>query len=202
MSRVSKKCQISQLAWAIACCIMTSGHQAWAEESLEFDRTFLMGGAANGIDLDRYANGNATLPGTYDVGVNVNNKTAGNMKLTFIDVGDKRSARACITPSMLMRLHIRQPEYKDNEGILQKRNDDIENCLDLAKLIPQSSIEYNANDQLLNISVPQAWEEKSYSNYIDPRFGKMVLTRQCYPIMQTPGIMSSLMTLTIASTPA
>ncbi|WP_347290014.1 outer membrane usher protein [Kluyvera georgiana] len=170
MSRVSKKCQITRLAWAIACCILTSSHNARAEENLEFDRTFLMGTSANGIDLDRYTNGNATLPGTYDVGVSVNNKTAGNMQLTFIDVGDKRSARACITPSMLMRLHIRQPEYKGNEGILQKRSSDIENCLDLDKLIPQSSIEYNANDQLLNISVPQAWEEKSYSNYIDPAF--------------------------------
>lgn len=170
MSRVSKKCQITRLAWAIACCILTSSHYARSEENLEFDRTFLMGTSANGIDLDRYANGNATLPGTYDVGVSVNNQTAGNMQLTFIDMGDKRSARACITPSMLMRLHIRQPEYKGNEGILQKRDSDIENCLDLAKLIPQSSIEYNVNDQLLNISVPQAWEEKSYSNYIDPSF--------------------------------
>lgn len=170
MSPISKKRQLKRLTRAIICCIFASSHLAWAEENLEFDRTFLMGSSAGGIDLDRYSNGNAVLPGIYDVGVSVNNKTVGNMKLTFIDLGDNKSAKACITPSMLLRLHISQPEYHGNEGILQKRSDDIENCLDLPKLIPLSSVEYNANDQLLNISVPQAWEEKSYSNYIDPSF--------------------------------
>lgn len=53
-------------------------------------------GSSAGIELDRYSNGNAVLPGIYDVGVSVNNKTVGNARLTFIDLGDNKSAKAVL----------------------------------------------------------------------------------------------------------
>jgi P pilus assembly protein, porin PapC len=170
MLRSSKKRQLKLLARLIACCLLTSSNPVLATEKLEFDKTFLMGSSANGIDLNRYSQGNVALPGIYDVNISVNNRNAGNMKVEFIDAGEKQSAVACLTPAMLLRLHIRQPEYKGNEGILRKKDSDINNCLDIAKLIPQSEIEYNSNDQQLNINVPQLWQEKTYSNYIEPSF--------------------------------
>lgn len=62
-----------------------------------------------------------------------------------------------------------------------KRDDDLGDCLNLAEMIPQSSIRYDVNDQRLDIDVPRAWIMKNYQNYVDPLCGKMALMQPCFP---------------------
>ncbi|EEW0787203.1 outer membrane usher protein [Escherichia albertii] len=164
-----KKHQRSPLACLIACSLLPCAPNVWgADETVEFDNTFLMGAGARDIDVNRYSTGNATLPGRYDVSIFINNQAAASLKIEFIETEKKQAAQPCISASTLLQLHIRQPDKLAENAILQKRDSAAQDCLNLAIAIPQSSLIYNSNDQRLDISVPQIWLQKTYANYVDP----------------------------------
>lgn len=148
---------------AACCALLYSGNSA-ATENVEYDSSFLMGSGASTIDVARYAKGNPTPAGTYDVHVFVNGKSVSNMSIPFVDVGGN-SAAACLTAKNLAQLHIKQPEQL---VVLQKRSDDDGDCLDLPKSIAQANVQYDDAEQFLDITVPQAFVNKSYSGYVDP----------------------------------
>lgn len=138
-----------------------------AAESIEYDSSFLMGTSAAGIDLSRYSDGNPVQPGSYDVKIRLNDKTNSTMTIEFIDTG-KKYAEACISPKILARLHVKQPELDDGQAVLQKREDRADDCLNMAEAIPQSAINFNVGDLILDITVPQAWILPNYAGYVDP----------------------------------
>ncbi|APY53516.1 outer membrane usher protein [Salmonella enterica subsp. enterica serovar Djakarta str. S-1087] len=171
MSYAPSHIKFKYLAQFVACCTtLACSHTVLADgEKVEFDQSFLMGRQANSIDLSRYTQGNAALPGTYDVSIFVNDKSNSSKKIEFIDMGKGQSAQACLTPTMLLQLHIRQPERKDNnEAVLRKSTGDGEDCLNLSTLIPFSSVRYDMSEQRLDITVPQAFVMAGYTNYVDP----------------------------------
>ncbi|EOY8346600.1 outer membrane usher protein [Escherichia albertii] len=164
-----KKHQRSRLACLIACSLLPCAQNVWgADETVEFDSTFLMGEGARDIDVNRYSTGNATLPGRYDVSVFINNQASASLKIEFIETDKKHAAQPCISANTLLQLHIRPPDKLADNAILQKRDSAAQDCLNLAVAIPQSSQTYNSNDQRLDISVPQIWLQKTYANYVDP----------------------------------
>lgn len=157
--------RIVLMSWGLLLCTQ----HAWAaEQTVEFDNTFLMGSGAKNIDIHRYSEGNSTLPGTYDISVFINNKAATSLRIEFFETRNQHGAIPCISISTLQSLHIRLPDNLGEDAILQKRDSAAQNCLNLAIAIPQSSITYNSNDQRLDISVPQIWLQKTYANYVDP----------------------------------
>ncbi|EPF3887090.1 FimD/PapC N-terminal domain-containing protein, partial [Escherichia coli] len=82
-----KRIQRSPLACLIACSLLPCTQNVWgANETVEFDNTFLMGAGARDIDVNRYSKGNATLPGRYDVSVFINNQASANLKIEFIEL--------------------------------------------------------------------------------------------------------------------
>ncbi|MBY7470982.1 outer membrane usher protein [Escherichia marmotae] len=157
-------CKLTRIAVIFACIY---GHAANAAESIEYDPSFLMGSSAQGIDLSRYSDGNPAMPGSYDVKVYVNESAATSMTVELIDTG-KKSADACISRKMLNQLHIKQPDLKDGEAVLRKGEAEADDCLDLARAIPQSEVYFDTNDQKLDITVPQIWILSNYQGYIDP----------------------------------
>ncbi|ECV3835593.1 outer membrane usher protein [Salmonella enterica subsp. enterica serovar Derby] len=152
------------IAICLALCAVNRGYAA---ESIEFDETFLMGDGKSSIDISRYADGNPTPPGVYNVSVFVNDKITTNLEIPFIDVG-KNDAEACISKKNLAQLHINQPEKIKNSDILLKKEDENSDCLNLTTLIDNSNISYDSSDQRLYITVPQAWQNRSYQGYVDP----------------------------------
>lgn len=164
-----RKLRLSPLACLIASGLMSCAQNALAaEETVEFDNTFLMGAGARNINVARYSEGNLALPGRYDVSVYINEQATSSLKLDFIETEKGKSAQACITPNTLLQLHIRVPDNLADNAILQKREQAAQSCLNLAVAIPQSSVAYNSNDQRLDIAVPQIWLQKTYANYVDP----------------------------------
>ncbi|MBB2270932.1 outer membrane usher protein [Escherichia sp. 94.0001] len=164
-----KRIQRSPLACLIACSLLPCTQNVWgANETVEFDNTFLMGAGARDIDVNRYSKGNATLPGRYDVSVFINNQASANLKIEFIELDPEHAAQPCISTNTLLQLHIRQPEKLADNAILQKRENAAQDCLNVEVAIPQSSVAYNSNDQRLDISMPQIWLQRTYANYVDP----------------------------------
>lgn len=149
------------------CCSLFYNQSGLAAESVEYDETFLIGSGASAIDVSKYADGNPTPAGTYDVKVFVNDKPVTSLTLPFIDIGQK-SAEACLTPKNLAQLHIKRPDRIDAKAILQKGDDENSDCLNLPALIEQSSVTFDMGEQRLDIVVPQAWLLKGYSGYVDP----------------------------------
>ncbi|EOU45712.1 outer membrane usher protein [Escherichia sp. KTE114] len=158
------RCKLKHIA---LCCISAFSGFAVAAESIEYDANFLMGSSAAGIDLSRYSEGNPVLPGKYNARVYVNDISASSMEIEFIDTGSK-VASACISHKMLARLHIKQPELKDNEGILQKRENPEDDCLNLSVAIPQAHEYFDVGEQQFNLTIPQAWLITNYQGYVDP----------------------------------
>ena len=67
-----------------------------AADTVEYDSSFLMGTGASTIDVKRYAQGNPTPPGLYNVRVFVNGQPTSSLEIPFVDIGEN-SAAACIT---------------------------------------------------------------------------------------------------------
>ncbi|EEE2001257.1 outer membrane usher protein [Salmonella enterica subsp. enterica serovar Kotte] len=164
MFKFTNTAYLPQKTLLAACCALVYSGNSAATENVEYDSSFLMGEGASTIDVARYAKGNPTPAGIYDVHTFVNGKSVSNMSIPFIDVGSE-SAAACLTARNLAQLHIKQPEQP---VVLKKRDDNEGDCLDLAKSIAQASVQYDAAEQFLDISVPQAFVDKSYSGYVDP----------------------------------
>ncbi|EMS4515663.1 TPA: outer membrane usher protein [Escherichia coli] len=149
-------------------CALLYSSSALSAEHVEYDNTFLMGRDASNIDLSRYSEGNPTLPGLYDVSVYINDQPVTNQSIAFVTVEGKKNAQACLTLKNLLQFHINQPDINVANAVLLARDNELGDCLNLAELIPQTSIRYDVNDQRLDIYVPQAWVMKNYQNYVDP----------------------------------
>lgn len=158
------RCKLKYLA---ICCASAFSSYASAVETIEYDANFLMGSSAAGIDLSRYSEGNPVSPGKYNARVFLNGQPANSMEIEFIDTGHKMAA-ACISRKTLARLHIKQPELKDGEGVLQKRENRDDDCLDLNIAIPQSYESFNTGDLQFDLTVPQVWLMSNYQGYVDP----------------------------------
>lgn len=169
MILLSKNFRVTFLARFIVCTLLPGSFCAWAEnETMEFDSSFLMGPGSSQVDLSRYSDGNAISPGVYDASGYVNNDLVTTLKVEFIDIAHNGKTQACITPKMLSQLHIRLPDDIPEKAVLVKREESINNCLDLALAIPQSTNHFDGGDQRLDIGVPQMWVQKGFANYVDP----------------------------------
>ncbi|WP_346429457.1 outer membrane usher protein [Superficieibacter sp. HKU1] len=168
MDRLSVHFRMKILWQAISCCLLAYCAPTWAEEAMDFDPSFLMGKSATSVDLSRYSEGNATLPGHYTVVVYLNSNRANSIALDFFETDKKHSAIPCISSAMLTQLHIKQPEKLESNDVLLKKETAAQDCLNLQAIIPQSTVRYDNSDQRLDITVPQAALMQTYSNYVDP----------------------------------
>lgn len=124
MKQPSNKLKVTFLARFVMFVAFSGSIDAWAEnEKLEFDSSFLMGPGSSSVDLSRYSDGNIISQGIYDASAYVNNELVNSLKVEFIETGDKRATRICITPKMLSQLHIRLPDEIPAEAVWKKRRE-------------------------------------------------------------------------------
>ena len=167
MQNVPHKNKMPKKTLLAVCCALFYSQSGLTAESVEYDSTFLMGSSASTIDISKYADGNPTPAGIYNVKVYVNEKAVATLSIPFIDTG-KKSAQACLTSKNLAQLHIKQPELSGEQAILKKGNEEEEDCLNLPSLIDQSNVSFDMGEQRLDVSIPQAWLIKGYSGYVEP----------------------------------
>lgn len=106
---------------AISCCLLAYGAPLWAEEPMDFDPSFLMGQKNTNIDLERYSQGNITLPGHYKMVVYLNGAQANNLELDFFEIKKQQTAVPCISSLTLSQLHIKAPDTITDADILLKK---------------------------------------------------------------------------------
>ncbi len=122
-------------------------------EHVEFDNIFLNLENKNAVDLSRFANGAAALPGRYRAVIYINGQATLTSEIDVVSQPDKTS-RVCLTPDLIKTIPFNYEKLpKDFLTPFQQG----EQCLDLEKKLPHSEIAFDTSEQRLDISVPQIY---------------------------------------------
>lgn len=122
---------------------------------IKYNHTFLIKQNTSNINLNQYNKNNPTIPNIYNINIYINNQPIINQNITFITIKKKKNTQTYITLKNLLQFHINSPNINNKKTILLTKNKTLNNYLNLTKIIPQTSIHYNINNQHLNINIPQ-----------------------------------------------
>ncbi|HEY4292578.1 MAG TPA: fimbria/pilus outer membrane usher protein [Luteibacter sp.] len=130
--------------------------------------------SANGaIDLSRFERGNITLPGIYRPDVLVNDEPIpGARDIAFRQVGGSESAQPCFDRDMLLRFGL------DAEKLIRRTAGDASVvpldgkpfCGNLATYVPGATTDFDDSEQVLRITIPQAFLTSRARGYVSPEF--------------------------------
>lgn len=134
------------------------------QESFRFDPIFLNTGSGQRVDLSRFEHGSSMLPGTWTTDIVVNDELVASEKLTFIEQPD-RQVTVCITADVLKKINLNYSSMPDGLTQALRRG---EPCYDLVTLIPGTTLNYDAGDQKLEYTIPQAMMHNTPRGYVSP----------------------------------
>jgi len=127
-----------------------------------FNAQFLdVGGDQQSADLSLFAFANSVLPGLYTVDVIRNGVALGQERLTFRPLAGVRDAAPCLTSAMFDRWGVNTAAFS---GLAAGGA----GCVDIAEVIPQAAVSYDAARQRLLLDVPQAALKRAARGAISP----------------------------------
>ncbi|WP_418337541.1 fimbria/pilus outer membrane usher protein [Serratia fonticola] len=153
--------KITPLAMAILSTFIVGGASAdntispptEIAKNLEFDASFLNIDDQKSVDLSRFANGSAGLPGVYKTALYINNQLVSNTDIEFKSRADK-SVYPCLTRELIKAIPFNYDRLPP--GFLGPQGQG-ELCMDLVSKLPESKVNYDSNEQRLDIMIPQAY---------------------------------------------
>ncbi len=135
---------------------------ATTEDNLyaSFNPAFITrGNAAQGIDLSRFETGNFLPAGVYRMDIFVNANWVGRQNIRIVN--QERSTRACLKPEQLR-------DWGVSEEKLARPPEGESDCLALDQLLPEASLELDAAELEIHLSIPQAFLAHQARGYVDP----------------------------------
>ncbi|MGV2293573.1 fimbria/pilus outer membrane usher protein [Trinickia sp. YCB016] len=151
---------------AVAAALLAHSFDGSAQEKLDFDPAFLeLGGGQGRADLSVFAAGNRVLPGRYLVDIEVNAEPEEKREIAFrSDAPDEqgRDAAPCLTRGMFAEWGVNVAAFPE----LAKAGDD--ECVEIARFIPDARVSFDSYRQLLTVSVPQAAMKRRARGAVDP----------------------------------
>jgi P pilus assembly protein, porin PapC len=158
---------------ALALAMATSGG-AWAAvdpagPQAAFASDFLH--TAGPVDLSRFERGNVVLAGVYRPQVRVNNQPVGGIReVTFQHVADSESAAPCFDRTMLLRLGVSMEKLEAARAPDAPKGalGDAPFCGALSATIPGASADFDDGEQVLGLSIPQAFLASQARGYVSP----------------------------------
>jgi outer membrane usher protein len=154
-------CSLTPLALFII--TLCAGGRAWAEntniapqemaKNVVFDPIFLNVETSNKVDLSRFANGSAALPGTYKVDMYVNNVQIGSQIIEFKTRADK-TVFPCMTSALIKDINFNYGKLP--AGVLAPLTQGAA-FIDLQQQFPEAQINFDSNEQRLDITIPQIY---------------------------------------------
>jgi len=137
-------------------------------ENVEFDSSFLNLADTGSLDLSRFANGAATLPGIYRTAVYVNGYLIGSEDVRFIARGDNpadKSVYPCLSDSIVKNIPF---NYEKLPAKFLQHVGSGPMCLDLSQKIPAAQVNYDSGEQRLDIQIPQLYVLKTARGSVNP----------------------------------
>ncbi|HFK2921687.1 TPA: fimbria/pilus outer membrane usher protein [Stenotrophomonas maltophilia] len=150
---------------ALAVLIGLAPAAAMGAPALEFNSDLLYG---TRIDVSRFER-DGMAPGTYSADISVNGTIVGRRDVEVRDLDG--TSRICLTPELLAMLGL------DAAKVDAARNGaDVEllpmpeamSCEDISRFIPSAFAGLDVGEQILEISIPQAYMSSRVSGWVDP----------------------------------
>lgn len=165
-------CSLSPLAlFVITLCatgdVLAEEKKAAPQEiakNVEFDPSFLNVDTPGNIDLSRFANGSAVLPGTYQVDMYVNNVQVGSQNIEFKSREDK-TVFPCITPELIKNISFNYGKLP--ASVLAPLAQGAA-WIDLQQQLPESQVNFDSNEQRLDIYIPQIYMDQIARGTVSP----------------------------------
>lgn len=132
--------------------------------NVEFDPSFLNLNNSQHVDLSRFANGAAMLPGTYRSEIYINGELLNTSDVTFITDGEQRT-RPCLSQDIVKTISF-NPDKLPGDFFADMASG--ARCLDLEKKLPEARVSYDSSEQRLNVLIPQIYMLKSARGSVSP----------------------------------
>ncbi|WP_235186810.1 fimbria/pilus outer membrane usher protein [Serratia sp. DD3] len=133
-------------------------------KNVEFDPSFLNVDDNKSVDLSRFANGASVLPGVYKTIVYVNNQAVSNSDIEFKARPDK-SVYPCLTRDLIKNIAF---NYEKLPKDFLHTLDNAEQCLDLQHKLPEAQVNFDSNEQRLDILIPQIYMLNTARGTVSP----------------------------------
>lgn len=133
-------------------------------KNLEFDASFLNVDDEKSVDLSRFANGSSGLPGIYKTALYINNQPVSNTDIEFKARADK-SVYPCLTRELIKNIAF---DYAKLPGDFLTSLDKGDVCFDLQSKLPEAQVNYDSNEQRLDIMVPQVYMLNTARGTVSP----------------------------------
>ncbi|MGO3740631.1 fimbria/pilus outer membrane usher protein [Kerstersia sp.] len=134
-----------------------------AQGATQFDSAFLhRTGGAETVDLSVFSFANRVLPGVHVVMLELNRREIGQREVLFRAQQGSDDAQPCITKALLEELGFAVAAFPSVEAMA------ADDCVDLASVLPDTSVVYRVEDNLLAISIPQAALPREPRGYVSP----------------------------------
>lgn len=137
-----------------------SGHTV---KNIEFDASFLNVDNVNSVDLSRFANGSAGTPGTYNTALYVNDQLISSSDIEFRARQDK-SVYPCLTPEIMKNITFNYDKLPANFFTKEQGT----TCFDLRHKLPDAQLNYDSNEQRLDIVIPQIYMQNVAKGTVSP----------------------------------
>lgn len=157
---------LGQRAHAAAAAPASGGGDGGA---VDFDASFFPAGMAPKVDLARFEKSGYVAPGSYRVDIRVNEEWRSRTDITFAAAADSNETSACFDAAALTRYGIDLKKVAaDVAHPAAKPIPTGEFCGPLGDYVKDATVSYDANAQVLSISVPQIYMSRSARGYVDP----------------------------------
>lgn len=163
---------LSPLAAAVLLALAT---ESAANNDIEFNPHFMSPDSQNRIDLNRY-NRDLAPAGRHSVELIVNDRRIGRDDVTVQDriVSEKDipGTDICIKPKTLIALGINIEQLPKQAQIMiaaHNNSDESGECLSLNRLLPDNSVSFDANEQSLNLNLPEVYLITRPRGYVNPK---------------------------------
>nr|WP_237735659.1 fimbria/pilus outer membrane usher protein [Serratia fonticola] len=133
-------------------------------KNLEFDATFLNLDDQKSVDLSRFANGSSGLPGVYKTALYINNQLVSNTDIEFKSRADK-TVYPCLTRSLIKNIAFNYDKLPPAFLLSQGQG---ELCMDLVRQLPEAQVNYDSNEQRLDIVIPQVYMLNTARGTVSP----------------------------------
>nr|WP_260441631.1 fimbria/pilus outer membrane usher protein [Serratia fonticola] len=133
-------------------------------KNLEFDASFLNVDDEKSVDLSRFANGSSGLPGVYKTALYINNQLVSNTDIEFKARTDK-SVYPCLTRELIKNIAFNYAKLPAD--FLTSQNKE-ELCLDLQHKLAEAQVNYDSNEQRLDIVIPQIYMLNTARGTVSP----------------------------------
>lgn len=133
--------------------------ESFASDGVYFNPSFLSSDPSSVADLSSFESGMDVPPGTYNVDVYLNDIFVFNKDITFF-LNKENLLSPCFEKNTLIEMGVS----------LTSLPKESENCLSLVDFLKGSTVDFNAGEQKLHITIPQIFMSNNHRGYIPPEY--------------------------------